>query len=180
MARTLTAFKITRREDSSLSDMWATGIADGGCRSVLGLPLSHFPAEMPQALAAAFWSLTISHRFFFFFFKVKHRPLCFMSCQLSGLLPSPLTTNQLQQMERRYICSRWGWPWGSAFAPQWVLPAGEAQWMVVLLLPSLGGLWSPHPQPLTYLWSCIPLPNQIMSSLPPNLGQNFTVYKVLL
>lgn len=36
----------------------------------------------------------------FFFFKVKHRPLCFMSCQLSGLLPSPLTTSQLQQMER--------------------------------------------------------------------------------
>lgn len=74
-------------------------IAEEGCGSVSGLPLSHFPAEMPQALAAAFRSRNISHSFFFFL-KVKHRPLCFMSCQLSGLLPSPLTTSQLQQMER--------------------------------------------------------------------------------
>ncbi|KAK7819234.1 hypothetical protein U0070_008362 [Myodes glareolus] len=35
--------------------------------------------------------------------EVKHRPLCFMSCQLSGLLPSPLTTSQLQQMERSQV-----------------------------------------------------------------------------
>lgn len=99
MARTLTAFKITRREDSSLSDMWATGIADGGCRSVLGLPLSHFPAEMPQALAAAFWSLTISHRFFFFFFlrwNIDLSVSCLASCLACSLHLLPPTS-----------CSKW-------------------------------------------------------------------------